>query len=63
MWIKCSVRMPEHFSYVIITDGEHVEVKWWNGDKWDCWADCWVGNSNICSDDVTHWMPLPVAPK
>lgn len=59
-WIECSERMPEYFCDVLITDGEHVEVKWWDGDEWDCWAE---RNSDICSDDVTHWMPLPEPPE
>ncbi|AFO12450.1 hypothetical protein BCA64_23130 [Salmonella enterica subsp. enterica serovar Enteritidis] len=58
-WIKCSAQMPDYFSDVLITDGEHVEVKWWDGDGWDCWAE---RNSGICNDDVTHWMPLPKPP-
>lgn len=59
-WIKCSEQMPVPFSNVLVTDGEEVEIKWWDGDDWDSWTE---RNSNICSDDVTHWMPLPEPPE
>ena len=59
-WIKCSERMPEELDDVLVTDGDSIEMKWWDGDDWDSWVEC---NSNICSDDVTHWMPLPELPE
>ncbi|OEM72430.1 Eaa protein [Escherichia coli] len=59
-WISCSERMPEELDDVLVTDGEHVEVKWWNGHIWDCWA---PRNSDISYKDVTHWMPLPEPPQ
>jgi hypothetical protein len=59
-WIKCSERMPEGLDDVLVTDGDNIEMKWWDGDDWDSWAE---RNSNICGDDVTHWMPLPVLPQ
>ncbi|MED8445251.1 DUF551 domain-containing protein [Escherichia coli] len=52
--------MPEELDDVLVTDGEHVEVKWWNGHIWDCWA---PRNSDISYKDVTHWMPLPEPPQ
>ena len=59
-WIKCSERMPEKLDDVLVTDGVYVEVKWWNGYIWDCWA---PRNSDISYKDVTHWMPLPEPPE
>lgn len=60
-WIKCSERMPDYFVDVLITDGEHVELNWWDGVEWDCWAE---RNSDMRTyDDVTHWMPLPEPPE
>lgn len=60
-WIKCSERMPGDFEDVLVTDGGNVEVMWWDCDGfWDCWAPRY---SNISSDDVTHWMPLPEPPE
>lgn len=34
-WIKCSERMPEYFRAVLVTDGEYVEINWWDGADWD----------------------------
>lgn len=58
-WIKCSERMPEELDDVLVTDGDNIEMKWWDGDDWDSWAE---RNSDIRSDNVTHWMPLPKLP-
>ena len=59
-WIKCSERMPDDFEEVLVSDGANVEVMWRDCDGfWDCWA---PRNSNIDTDDVTHWMPLPEPP-
>lgn len=59
--IKCSERMPEETDDIlVVSDEDNVEVMWWDCDGlWDCWA---PRNSNISSDDVTHWMPLPEPP-
>ena len=59
-WIKCSDRMPERFTDSLVTDGERVGVKWWDGDKWDCWAE---NDFVIYSGDITNWMPLPEPPE
>nr|DAG23362.1 MAG TPA: Protein of unknown function (DUF551) [Caudoviricetes sp.] len=58
-WVKCSEQMPEELDDVLVTDGDNIEMKWWDGDDWDSWAE---RNSNIRGDDVTHWMPLPKLP-
>ena len=59
-WIKCSERMPEHFSDVLVTNGVDVEVKWL--DENYCWDSFTENNSNIRSCEVTHWMLLPEPP-
>lgn len=56
-WIKCSDRMPEIMKTVIVAEGEYISYMWWNGEAWDCWDD----HGEL--QDVTHWMPLPAAPK
>ncbi|HFI9200725.1 TPA: DUF551 domain-containing protein [Escherichia coli] len=60
-WISCSERMPEGYADVLVTDGEHVEVKWWDeSGYWNSWTEL---NSDIFADEITHWMPLPEPPQ
>lgn len=59
-WIRCSEQMPEHFSDVLVTDGESVELKWL--DENYCWDSFTENHSNIRSCDVVYWMPLPEPP-
>lgn len=59
-WISCSERMPKGYADVLVTDGEHVEVKWWDeSGYWNSWTEL---NSDILAHEVTHWMPLPEPP-
>ena len=59
-WISCSERMPRGYADVLVTDGEHVEVKWWDeSGYWNSWTEL---NSDIFADEITHWMPLPEPP-
>lgn len=61
-WIKCSERAPEeggrYWCYVEEQNSlGKSHYQWncsWNGD---CWSD------DALSGRVTHWMPLPAAPK
>ena len=64
-WIKCSERMPTKMQCVSITDGYLVGV--WRYRGW--WPD-FDGNGCASTSDpliliknITHWMPLPAAPK
>ncbi|WP_250206780.1 DUF551 domain-containing protein [Escherichia coli] len=60
-WISCSERMPKGYADVLVTDGEHVEVKWWDeSGHWNSWTEL---NSDIFADEITHWMPLPEPPQ
>ncbi|HFV0624441.1 TPA: DUF551 domain-containing protein [Escherichia coli] len=60
-WISCSERMPKGYADVLVTDGEHVEVKWWDeSGYWNSWAEL---NSDILAHEITHWMPLPEPPQ
>lgn len=60
-WISCSERMPKGYADVLVTDGEHVEVKWWDeSGYWNSWTEL---NSDIFADEITHWMPLPKPPQ
>ncbi|EFG3897129.1 DUF551 domain-containing protein [Escherichia coli] len=59
-WISCSERMPKGYVDVLVTDGEHVEVKWWDeSGYWNSWTEL---NSDILAHEMTHWMPLPEPP-
>lgn len=60
-WVKCSDRMPECFTDVLVADGSYVEVMTLLGDgTWlpllGDWAAC------VSVDRITHWMPLPELP-
>ncbi|ECC9987772.1 DUF551 domain-containing protein [Salmonella enterica] len=57
-WIKCSDRMPDDMSDVLVTDGIDVGFMWCAGDEWDSWDKRYA----LDSDDITHWMPLPEPP-
>ncbi|MCV7756373.1 DUF551 domain-containing protein [Escherichia coli] len=60
-WISCSDRMPKGYADVLVTDGEHVEVKWWDeSGYWNSWTEL---NSDILAHEITHWMPLPEPPQ
>ncbi|MEJ3373307.1 DUF551 domain-containing protein [Escherichia coli] len=60
-WISCSERMPKGYADVLVTDGEHVEVKWWDeSGYWNSWTEL---NSDILAHEITHWMPLPETPQ
>ncbi|WP_409450319.1 DUF551 domain-containing protein [Escherichia coli] len=60
-WINCSERMPKGYADVLVTDGEHVEVKWWDeSGYWNSWTEL---NSDIFADEITHWMRLPEPPQ
>ncbi|EGE5492547.1 DUF551 domain-containing protein, partial [Escherichia coli] len=54
-------RMPKGYADVLVTDGEHVEVKWWDeSGYWNSWTEL---NSDILAHEITHWMPLPEPPQ
>ncbi|ELZ3650028.1 DUF551 domain-containing protein [Salmonella enterica] len=62
-WIKCSERMPDDMSDVLVTDGSDIGFMWWagvarSGGRWDSWDKRYA----LDSDEITHWMPLPEPP-
>ena len=59
-WISIDERLPEEDGRVVVFTGKKVAIEvyederfYWNND-YDEWAE---------DNEVTHWMPLPSAPK
>jgi hypothetical protein len=63
-WIKTSERMPEETCDVLgVVDGVVTLLNYdeYEDDSWADWSD---GNMRgYSNDDVSHWTPLPEAPK
>ncbi|MDI3361174.1 DUF551 domain-containing protein [Lelliottia sp. V89_10] len=57
-WVACSERMPEDAQWcAVITEYGYYVQCWSHGQGW-------LGDDiSIPNCDVTHWMPLPAAPK
>lgn len=59
-WIKCSERMPDHKVNVLAaTSCGSIWTAFYNENR-NCWDD---GDYYDDIINVTHWMPLPAAPK
>ena len=59
-WIPVTERLPERNTEVLVCDTKEDYVSIWEhiGDG------LWFGNEVIwANEDITHWMPLPEAPK
>ena len=56
-WISVEDELPKNKELVFITDGEYTDTGFYEY-TFDEWQPCekWLG-------DITHWMPLPQAPK
>jgi hypothetical protein len=68
-WIKCEDRLPAKFDYYLTYDANHKFVsknasheilKYRPKEK--CWW-WYKGMNQSIINNVTHWMPLPKAPK
>ena len=53
-WISVEDRLPEKWQRVLVNYNGNVCISWQNANG--TWFECW-------NDKVTHWMPLPEAPK
>ena len=54
-WVKCSERMPEDGSSVLVVDQNGIDLGFkYDGDDWFL-ADA--------EREITHWMPLPAPPQ
>lgn len=68
-WISINDKMPNKYQFVIVyfpkgkfkrINGRICEA-WYNGKYWDNFA--LLAGENEHQINVTHWMPLPEAPK
>lgn len=55
-WFHVNEKEIEEYKDYLVTDGESVEIKWFDGDDWDSWLGV---NSSICNDDITHFAEIP----
>ncbi len=58
-WISVKDRLPEDNKEVLIYCGSYHELGWYESDN-KSWRSDFLG---CCTDDITHWMPLPQPPK
>jgi len=61
-WILCKDKMPQDNSWVLVCAGGAMNcMSWCKKRGWDdpCYSEC----HNIIISQITHWMPLPKAPK
>ena len=61
-WISVKERLPQESTHCVIRidDGEY-QVAWRENGHWIMFNPCCIYNSQL--NNVTHWMPLPAAPK
>lgn len=55
-WFHVNEKEIECLKDYLVTDGDNVEIKWFDGDNWDSWSE---ENSDINSEDITHFAELP----
>ena len=59
-WISVTERLPESAGTVIVCDVREGYVSAWEY----CGEDEWIHDEKLWhTSDITHWMPLPSAPK
>ena len=51
-WISVEERLPKEENLYIVSNGKETSVAYWVEDAWDSFGDV-----------ITHWMPLPPAPR
>lgn len=61
-WIPVSERLPDknRKAVLIALRWEETDIGWYNEDD-KCWQSEFINSYD--DGDVTHWMPLPKAPK
>lgn len=58
-WISVEERLPNDKDYVLVTDGRKTDLGWFEVED-----GLFASYLSLCDEDnITHWMPLPEAPK
>ena len=58
-WISVEDRLPEDYNkYLLLLDNGRIAIGWYHGDAMQ-----FVEDGIVMIETVTHWMPLPEAPK
>lgn len=57
-WIPVTERLPEDDDDVLIMSSGSISMGYYS-----VYNEYWADYINVYYDDVTHWMPLPKAPK
>ena len=55
-WFNVNEKEIDGLKDYLVTDGDNIEIKWFDGDDWDSWSE---RNSNINNEDITHFAELP----
>lgn len=55
-WLDIKKNEFDLFKDYLVTDGDKVEIKWFNGDEWEGWSE---RHSEINNDDITHFSEIP----
>lgn len=62
-WIKCSDRLPEKDKIVLYTDGKNNNIYLGSLNSGMHTEIYWSHYDFLEDTGITHWMPLPEAPK
>ena len=55
-WFHVNEEEIEWLKDYLVTDGDNIEIKWFDGDDWDSWSE---SNSDINNEDISHFAELP----
>ena len=55
-WFHVNEEEIEWLKDYLVTDGDNIEIKWFDGDDWDSLSE---SNSDINNEDISHFAELP----
>jgi len=61
-WIKCSDKLPEPNTDVLVFEKYLSLTNFKIASHWGIEGTCWNDDRGYACVGVTHWMPLPEAP-